>query len=57
MMVDDDDGQVKIIKTTQTPIICICNDRDSPKVKTLASSCYDLVFQRPTPYVDDNGDE
>ena len=43
-------NQIKIIKTTHTPIICICNDRDSPKVRTLANHCYDLQFTKPSPY-------
>jgi len=38
---------IKLIKTTATPIICICNDRQSPKVKTLANYCYDLRCKRP----------
>ena len=29
------------------PIICICNDRQSMKIRSLASHCYDLRFQRP----------
>ena len=37
---------IKIIKTTKTPIICICNDRQSQKVKSLANHCYDLKFIR-----------
>eukprot|EP00474_Spongospora_subterranea_P006055 CRZ06513.1 hypothetical protein [Spongospora subterranea] len=36
-----------LIKTTKIPIICICNDRNSMKVKTLASYCIDLRFRRP----------
>ncbi|CAG8611776.1 9572_t:CDS:10, partial [Paraglomus occultum] len=36
-----------LIKKTQVPIICICNDRQSQKVKTLATICLDLKFQRP----------
>ena len=43
-------NQIKIIKTTHTPIICICNDRDNPKVRTLANHCYDLQFTKPSPY-------
>lgn len=39
---------IRVIKTTKTPIICICNDRDSPKVRSLASNCYDLQFNKPT---------
>ena len=38
---------VRVIPKTRVPIICICNDRESPKVRTLASKCYDLVFARP----------
>lgn len=35
---------IKIIKTTRVPIICICNDRQSTKVRSLANHCYDLKF-------------
>ncbi|KAJ1942886.1 DNA replication factor C complex subunit Rfc1, partial [Linderina macrospora] len=38
---------IQMIKRTRVPIICICNDRSSPKVRSLANSCYDLKFQRP----------
>lgn len=41
----------RIIKVTQTPIICICNDRENPKIRSLASSCYDLSFSRPSTYL------
>ena len=36
-----------MIKTTKIPIICICNDRQSMKIRSLAGYCYDLRFQRP----------
>ena len=39
---------IKIIKKTGIPIICICNDRSSPKIRTLANYCLDLRFRRPT---------
>eukprot|EP00929_Paragymnodinium_shiwhaense_P094966 TRINITY_DN5588_c0_g1_i1.p1 TRINITY_DN5588_c0_g1~~TRINITY_DN5588_c0_g1_i1.p1 ORF type:complete len:543 (-),score=185.83 TRINITY_DN5588_c0_g1_i1:397-2025(-) len=39
---------IKMIKHTKNPIICICNDHSSPKVRTLAFSCYDVRFTRPT---------
>ena len=39
---------IKIIKNTGIPIICICNDRSSPKVRSLANHCLDLRFRRPT---------
>ncbi|KAI8811392.1 replication factor RFC1 C terminal domain-containing protein [Cladochytrium replicatum] len=39
---------IQLIKKTKVPIICICNDRQSPKVKSLANYCYDMRFRRPT---------
>lgn len=39
---------IGVIKETCIPVICICNDRASPKVKSLASHCTDLRFQRPS---------
>ena len=36
-----------MIKTTKVPIICICNDRQHPKIRSLANHCYDLRFHRP----------
>ncbi|GJJ70064.1 replication factor C subunit 1 [Entomortierella parvispora] len=38
---------IAFIKKTQVPIICICNDRQSPKVRSLVNSCVDLRFQKP----------
>ena len=38
---------IQIIKETKTPIICICNDREHQKVRSLANHCYDLKFARP----------
>ncbi|KAH0478603.1 MAG: hypothetical protein KVP17_003697, partial [Porospora cf. gigantea B] len=38
----------KLIDVTRCPVICICNDRMSQKVRSLASKCYDLRFSRPT---------
>jgi replication factor C subunit 1 len=35
------------IKSTKVPIICVCNDRQHPKMRTLANHCYDLRFSRP----------
>ena len=32
----------------QVPMICICNDRKSPKMRSLANYCLDLSFRRPT---------
>ena len=39
---------VTIIKQSRVPIICICNDRRLPKIKTLATYCLDLSFRKPT---------
>jgi len=38
---------VNMIKTTKVPIICICNDRQSQKLKTLSNYCLDLRFAKP----------
>jgi replication factor C subunit 1 len=38
---------VALIKSTRIPIITLCNDRNSPKMRTLANNCFDLRFQRP----------
>jgi len=38
---------IKMIKTSKIPIICICNDRSSQKVRSLANHCLDLKFSRP----------
>ncbi|KAJ3371044.1 hypothetical protein HDU91_005634 [Kappamyces sp. JEL0680] len=37
---------IQLIKKTAVPIICICNDHSSPKMKSLAGHCYDLKFRR-----------
>ena len=39
---------IQVIKDSKVPIICICNDRQSMKIKSLANYCYDLKFQKPT---------
>lgn len=39
---------IKLIKISKVPIICICNDRSSQKVRSLANYCLDLRFRRPT---------
>jgi replication factor C subunit 1 len=39
---------IQIIKKSKTPIICICNDRQSQKIKSLLPYCMDLRFSRPT---------
>lgn len=39
---------IKVIKSSMSPIICICNDRQSMKIKSLANHCFDLRMRRPT---------
>ncbi|KAK0412766.1 hypothetical protein QR680_006398 [Steinernema hermaphroditum] len=38
---------IQLIKASRVPIICICNDRQSAKIRSLANHCFDLRFQRP----------
>lgn len=38
---------INLIKTTSIPIICMCNDRQHPKVRSLANYCFDLRFSKP----------
>jgi replication factor C subunit 1 len=39
---------IGVIKSSKTPIVCICNDRQSQKIKSLANHCLDLRFRRPS---------
>ncbi|XP_045140043.1 replication factor C subunit 1 [Echinops telfairi] len=38
---------IGLIKQTKIPIICMCNDRNHPKIRSLVHYCFDLRFQRP----------
>jgi replication factor C subunit 1 len=38
---------ILLIKRSRIPIICICNDRQHKKIRSLANYCYDLRFYRP----------
>lgn len=38
---------ISMIKNTKVPIICICNDRSSEKIRSLAGHCLDVKFQKP----------
>lgn len=35
---------IALIKSSRVPLICICNDRNHPKIRSLASYCFDLRF-------------
>ena len=39
---------IQFVKKTRIPIICICNDRYNPKIRSLSQYCFDLRFRRPT---------
>lgn len=38
---------IQMIKYSRVPIICICNDRQSQKIKSLVPYCMDLKYRRP----------
>jgi len=38
---------IQIIKSSKIPIICLCNDRQHQKIRSLAGHCFDLRFQKP----------
>jgi replication factor C subunit 1 len=38
---------IQMIKGSRVPIICICNDRQSQKIKSLVPYCMDLKYARP----------
>jgi replication factor C subunit 1 len=38
---------ISMIKNTHVPIICICNDRQSQKIRSLVPYCMDLRYRRP----------
>jgi replication factor C subunit 1 len=39
---------IQLIKNSHVPIICICNDRQAQKIRSLVDYCLDLRFRRPT---------
>lgn len=38
---------LNIVKTTKMPIICICNNRNNQKLKSLIKYCYEIKFTKP----------
>lgn len=38
---------IALIKSSHIPIVCICNDRSHPKMRSLVNHCFDLRFYRP----------
>ncbi len=39
---------IQFIKTTKVPVICICNDKQNQKVKSLLNYCEDMMYRKPT---------
>lgn len=39
---------IALIKDSHVPVICMCNDRNHPKIRSLANHCFDLRFNKPT---------
>lgn len=38
---------ITLIKKSKVPIIAMCNDRNHPKIRSLANYCFDLRFNKP----------
>lgn len=38
---------IDCIKSSSVPIVCICNDHDSPKLRSLIAHCYHINFVKP----------
>jgi len=38
---------IKLVKNSKVPVICMCNDRNHQKIRSLANHCFDLRFSRP----------
>ncbi|XP_045128253.1 replication factor C subunit 1-like [Portunus trituberculatus] len=38
---------IALIKKSKIPIIAMCNDRNHPKIRSLANHCFDLRFYKP----------
>ena len=38
---------INLIKSSKVPVICMCNDRNHQKIRSLANYCFDLRFSRP----------
>jgi len=38
---------IVLLKSSKVPVICMCNDRNHQKIRSLANYCFDLRFSRP----------
>lgn len=39
---------IALIKDSHVPIICMCNDRNHQKIRSLSNHCFDLRFHKPS---------
>lgn len=39
---------ILLIKESHIPVICMCNDRANPKMRSLSNHCFDLKFYKPS---------
>jgi len=37
---------IALIKESRIPVICMCNDRNHPKIRSLSNYCFDLRFSQ-----------
>ena len=38
---------IQLIRAARVPVICMCNDRHHPKIRSLAQYCFDLRINKP----------
>ena len=44
---NEDRGGINLIKSSKVPVVCMCNDRNHQKIRSLSNHCFDLRFSRP----------
>ena len=38
---------IQLIRASRVPVVCMCNDRHHPKIRSLAQYCFDLRINKP----------
>ena len=38
---------IQLIRASRVPVICMCNDRHHPKIRSLSQYCFDLRINKP----------
>ena len=36
---------IQLIKKSKIPVVCMCNDRNHQKIRSLSNHCYDLRYR------------